>query len=45
MPFDLSAVRAQFPALSIEDDGKRRIYFDSPAGTQVPKRVADAMAV
>ncbi len=44
MSFDLSAVRAQFPALSIEDDGKRRIYFDNPAGTQVSKRVADAVA-
>ncbi len=44
MSFDLSAVRAQFPALSITDDGKRRIYFDNPAGTQVPQSVADAMS-
>jgi cysteine desulfurase family protein (TIGR01976 family) len=44
MSFDLGAVRAQFPALSIQDDGKRRIYLDNPAGTQVPQSVADAMA-
>jgi selenocysteine lyase/cysteine desulfurase len=44
MPFDLDAVRAQFPALAITDDGRRRIYFDNPAGTQVPASVAAAMS-
>ena len=44
MPYDLDAVRAQFPALALNDNGKRRIYFDNPAGTQVPKSVADALA-
>lgn len=44
MPFDLDAVRAQFPALTLTDNGKRRIYFDNPAGTQVPRSVADAMS-
>ena len=44
MPFDLDAVRAQFPALTLTDNGKRRIYFDNPAGTQVPQSVADAMS-
>lgn len=44
MSFDLEAVRAQFPALSITDHGQRRIYFDNPAGTQVPKSVAVAMS-
>jgi cysteine desulfurase family protein (TIGR01976 family) len=39
--FDVSAVRAQFPALSIHDEGKPRVYFDNPAGTQVPKQVID----
>ncbi len=33
-----------FPALSITDDGVRRIYFDNPAGTQVPAGVASAMS-
>jgi cysteine desulfurase family protein (TIGR01976 family) len=44
MSFDLDAVRAQFPALALTDNGKRRIYFDNPAGTQVPQTVIDAMS-
>ena len=44
MTFDLDAIRSQFPALSETDGGVPRIYFDNPAGTQVPKRVADAMS-
>lgn len=44
MSFDLDAVRACFPALSITDDGRPRIYFDNPAGTQVPQSVVDAMS-
>ena len=44
MSFDLDAVRAQFPALELTDNGKRRIYLDNPAGTQVPQAVADAMS-
>ncbi len=43
MSYDLEAVRAQFPALAVTDDGVRRIYLDNPAGTQVPARVAAAM--
>ncbi len=39
--FSVAGVRAQFPALSITDDGKPRIYFDNPAGTQVPQHVID----
>jgi cysteine desulfurase family protein (TIGR01976 family) len=27
--------------LAIRDNGKRRIYFDNPAGTQVPRQVID----
>ncbi len=44
MPYDLAAVRARFPSLSITDNGRRRIYFDNPAGTQVPASVAEAMS-
>ncbi len=44
MLFDLEAIRSQFPALSIEDGGVPRIYFDNPAGTQVPASVAEAMS-
>jgi cysteine desulfurase family protein (TIGR01976 family) len=44
MQFDLESVRSQFPALSISDNGVRRIYLDNPAGTQVPASVAGAMS-
>ena len=44
MSFDVDAVRADFPALKITDGGRRRIYLDNPAGTQVPRRVADAVS-
>ncbi len=44
MAFDLEAIRSQFPALSLTDNGMRRIYFDNPAGTQVPTVVAAAMS-
>ncbi|MEM7569523.1 MAG: cysteine desulfurase-like protein [Pseudomonadota bacterium] len=43
MTFDVEAVRAQFPALSLSDNGKPRVYLDGPAGTQVPQCVIDAM--
>ncbi|MFO1034319.1 MAG: cysteine desulfurase-like protein [Hyphomicrobiales bacterium] len=39
--FDVAAIRRQFPALPIHDHGAPRIYFDNPAGTQVPQRVID----
>ncbi len=38
------AIRSKFPALSICDNGVPRIYFDNPAGTQVPQSVADKMS-
>ena len=44
MTFEIDAVREKFPALGIKDQGKRRIYLDNPAGTQVPQAVADAVA-
>ena len=42
--FPIDAVRSEFPALAIHDDGRARVYLDNPAGTQVPQRVADAAA-
>jgi cysteine desulfurase family protein (TIGR01976 family) len=39
--FDAASARAQFPALSLTDSGRNRIYFDNPAGTQVPQQVID----
>ena len=44
MTLDLGAIRSQFPALDETDDGVARVYFDNPAGTQVPRRVVDAMS-
>lgn len=41
--FDVAAVRAQFPALALSDDGKGRVYLDNPAGTQVPQQVIQRM--
>ena len=43
MALDLETIRAQFPALAVTDAGKPRVYFDNPAGTQVPLRVIEAM--
>ena len=44
MAFDLEAVRSQFPALAVTDAGVPRVYFDNPAGTQVPRSVVDRMS-
>jgi cysteine desulfurase family protein (TIGR01976 family) len=42
---DLSSVRDQFPSLRQTDSqGRPFVYFDGPGGTQVPRRVIDAMA-
>jgi len=41
--FDLDRIRAQFPSLDETDNGKPRLYFDNPAGTQVPTSVAERM--
>lgn len=43
MTFDLATIRTQFPALSLQHDGRPRVYFDNPAGTQVPRQVLDRM--
>jgi cysteine desulfurase family protein (TIGR01976 family) len=40
-PFPIDAVRAAFPSLAIADNGRARVYFDNPAGTQVPQRVVE----
>ena len=43
-PQQVAACRAQFPALSREFDGRPAVYFDGPAGTQVPRRVIGAIS-
>lgn len=40
-PYPIEAIRAQFPALALKDRGLPRVYFDNPAGTQVPNRVVE----
>ena len=40
---DVLSLRRQFPALYRLENGRRPVYFDGPAGTQVPQRVIDAM--
>ena len=42
--FDVDALRREFPALAVEQDGRPLAYFDGPGGTQVPQRVIDAVS-
>lgn len=45
MLFDVDSVREQFPALHRPvPDGALPVFFDNPAGTQVPQGVIDAVA-
>lgn len=41
--FDVDYVRNQFPALSRSINGNPAAFFDGPGGSQVPRRVVDAM--
>ncbi|MCX7588681.1 aminotransferase class V-fold PLP-dependent enzyme [Phenylobacterium sp. 58.2.17] len=43
MAFDVEAVRAQFPILSRQVNGKPLVYLDSAASAQKPRAVIDAM--
>ena len=43
MPYDVEALRAEFPALRREQDGRPAAFLDGPGGTQVPQRVVDAV--
>jgi len=42
-PFDITAIRSDFPILSIEVNGKPLVYFDNAATTQKPQQVIDAL--
>ena len=42
--FDVEALRAEFPALRRQQDGRPVVFLDGPGGTQVPQRVIDAVA-
>src|SRR5579863_8108204 len=41
--FPIDAVRAQFPALQRQHNGKAAVFFDGPAGSQVPRSVVEAI--
>ncbi len=40
---DATWIRAQFPSLAQQQDGRPVVYLDNPAGTQVPRRMMDAI--
>ena len=42
--FPTDLVRREFPALSQSHDGRPRVFMDNPAGTQLPRRVVDAVS-
>ena len=42
--FPIDFVRAQFPGLQREVAGRPAIFFDGPAGSQTPRRVAEAVS-
>ncbi|HYE13827.1 MAG TPA: cysteine desulfurase-like protein [Pyrinomonadaceae bacterium] len=43
-PATVAEIRAQFPALGRAHGGRPVAYFDGPGGTQVPRRVVEAVA-
>ena len=42
--FDVAAIRAEFPILATEMQGRPLVYLDSAASTQKPRAVIDALA-
>jgi cysteine desulfurase family protein (TIGR01976 family) len=44
LAFDVDALRAEFPGLAREHDGRPAVFLDGPGGTQVPQRVIDAVS-
>lgn len=42
-PYDIDAVRADFPALALEPYGKPLVYLDNAASAQKPKQVIERM--
>src|ERR1700687_1467079 len=41
---DISRVRSKFPSLTQTVDGQPAVFLDGPGGTQVPRRVIDAIS-
>jgi cysteine desulfurase family protein (TIGR01976 family) len=44
-PRSLSSRRKDFPSLARKQNGKPLVFFDGPAGSQVPKQVIDAIGL
>jgi len=44
MHYEIEKIRNRFPALSIQDRGVSRIYFDNPGGTQVVDTVVESIS-
>jgi cysteine desulfurase family protein (TIGR01976 family) len=42
--FPVEDVRSEFPALSVENGEAAPVFLDNPAGTQLPRRVIDAVS-
>ena len=43
MAYDIDRIRARFPALQRDYNGRPIVFFDNPAGTQVPSSVVERM--
>ncbi|MDH3284300.1 MAG: cysteine desulfurase-like protein [Acidobacteriota bacterium] len=43
LTLDVDHLRSRFPALARRQEGRPVVYFDGPAGSQVPRGVADAV--
>ncbi len=44
IPLDVESCRRQFPGLARQVGGRPAVFFDGPAGSQVPQRVIDAVS-
>ena len=44
MSLDIASIRAQFPILDQEINGKPLVYLDNGASSQKPQRVIDAIS-
>jgi cysteine desulfurase/selenocysteine lyase len=42
-PLDVAAIRADFPALTLEPYGKKLVYLDNAASSQKPRQVVERM--
>jgi cysteine desulfurase family protein (TIGR01976 family) len=43
MAYDIDRIRTSFPALQRDYNGRPIVFFDNPAGTQVPRSVVERM--